>query len=699
MLAGSALIASPAGAAERLIVRFDGQTGSTERAGAIRAANARTAKTLVTGAQVVVAPDSADARRRLSRDPRVAGVETDHPVSAAAAAPNDPAFGSLWGLLNTGQTVRAVAGAAGEDLRALDAWDRTRGAGSTVAVLDTGTDLSITDLHVNAWSNPGETAANGLDDDGNGKVDDTTGWSFTSDSHDVADDHGHGTHVAGTAVAAADNSQGIAGVAPQARLMTVKVLAADGSGWASDIADGFDYAARQGAQVVNASLGGAGWSSYLRDAIARHPDVMLVAAAGNDAVDVDSSPQYPCAYDLPNVVCVAAHDNTGTLSSFSNFGALGVDLAAPGRDVLSWTPGGTLAYMSGTSMAAPHVAGAAALAASANPGTTPEALRDALIETARRSSALDGSSVSGGALDAAALLDAPPADPGTPPIVLTAPVLTGQPMIGQTLTADGAAFDGATSTGWRWEACRTDGGGCQTVSGESSRTLRVGTALRGRRVRTVAVATNSAGEITTASALTAPVTDPPPSVLSAPRILGDAVVGIRLLGDLGTWVNGAPDRIWFQRCTSDGASCALAGHGADYVVGPADVGRRLRIVVRASGPGGASTATSAPTASVVAAGPVDRRPRLRLTAVKRRTHGRRAVLRIRGRASLAGRVRVGICRRDARRDCRGAGATVTAGRWRRTVRLGRRFVSGRLRVRVTLVARDGSRASVRRTIR
>lgn len=403
LLGGPAV--APASGAERLIVGYTPQASAAERSAVARAADVRRVRRLITGHEVVVAP-SAAARQRLARDRRVRNVESDRRVTLAEAAPDDPAFSLLWGLRNTGQVVNGLTGTSGQDARVLEAWDLTRGAGVTVGVLDTGTDLENTDLSGNAWVNPGEIADNGNDDDANGFVDDVHGWNFVSMTSDVTDDHGHGTHVAGTALAVADNGLGIAGVAPDAKLLTLKVLDDSGAGWTSDIADAFEYAARQGARVVNASLSGPKRSSYLHDAIARHPGTLLVAAAGNDGVDVDVSPEYPCAYDLANVVCVAAHGSTGALASFSNRGATTVDLAAPGVNTLSWVPGGLLAYSSGTSMAAPHVTGAAALAAANSPRATPSAIREALVGSARSTPTLANTTVSGGALDAAALLSA-----------------------------------------------------------------------------------------------------------------------------------------------------------------------------------------------------------------------------------------------------------------------------------------------------
>lgn len=306
------------------------------------------------------------ALQALLADPGVAFAERDVRVQVAplAALPNDPGLRYQWGL---------------EKIGAPGAWALEEPAKpAVIAILDSGLQLDHPDLAPNLWTNPGEIPANDLDDDGNGWVDDVYGWRFeryydttvqtyvNAGSNDVQDDFGHGTHVAGIAAAAADNGEGAAGVAPRAQLMTVKVLDDTGAGWYSDIADGILYAADNGADVINLSLGAAYPSGVLERAAAyaRERGVVIVAAAGNTSGPV----LYPAA--LPDVLAVAASDQQDEPAVFSSYGPQ-VDLAAPGVNIYStWYNGGYLTQ-SGTSMAAPHVAGTAALLRAARPDLGP----------------------------------------------------------------------------------------------------------------------------------------------------------------------------------------------------------------------------------------------------------------------------------------------------------------------------------------
>jgi subtilisin family serine protease len=180
-------------------------------------------------------------------------------------------------------------------------------------VVDTGLDLGHPDLAANVWSNPGESGAgresNGADDDGDGLIDDTTGWDWAAGDNQGLDENGHGTHVSGTIAGRAGDGTGVAGVAWRARLMALRVLDETGSGRVSDAIKAYGYAAAHGARIVNASLGGGSFSRAERDAIGAARDVLFVVAAGNEGADGDTTPSYPCGYDLPNVVCVAASDH------------------------------------------------------------------------------------------------------------------------------------------------------------------------------------------------------------------------------------------------------------------------------------------------------------------------------------------------------------------------------------------------------
>jgi subtilisin family serine protease len=293
----------------------------------------------------------------MAHDPNVIAVEEDNRVQAALA-PNDSYWGQQWGPMK----VRAPA-----------AWDVTIGDPSiVVAVLDTGAQVDHSDLAGRLWVNPGEVPGNGLDDDGNGHVDDINGWRFGHDADDnpygsnvVDDDHGHGTHVTGIIVARGNNGQGIAGMAWGCRVMVVKVLDHEGDGYYSEVANGLVYATDNGARIANLSLGGPEKSQIMEDAIdyANAHDTVVIAAAGN----AGSAVLYPAAY--AGAVAVAATNQDDQRLSFSCYGPE-IDLAAPGSAIYSTCLGNRYCYMSGTSMAAPHVAGLAALLRSQRPDYT-----------------------------------------------------------------------------------------------------------------------------------------------------------------------------------------------------------------------------------------------------------------------------------------------------------------------------------------
>jgi subtilisin family serine protease len=287
-----------------------------------------------------------DAVRAFERDPRVAWAEPNA-VRTAGAVPNDAFFGEQWSLHNTGQSVDGVAGAAGADIDAVAAWQRTIGSPAVkVAVVDSGINFDQPDLAPNIWRNPGESGGgrehNGVDDDHNGFVDDWRGWDFVQQDNLPADNYGHGTHVAGTIAARGGNGLGVSGVAQRASLIPVRVLDNQDAGYCDEIAAGMAYAVRVGARIVNVSIGSRLPCQAERDVIESAPNTLFVVAAMNDGVNVDVDPFYPCAYPSANIVCVAATDARDRLIAFSDYGARSVDLAAPGVSILSsfvkWGP-------------------------------------------------------------------------------------------------------------------------------------------------------------------------------------------------------------------------------------------------------------------------------------------------------------------------------------------------------------------------
>jgi subtilisin family serine protease len=343
-------------------------------------------------------------------DPNVEYVEQNFRYNIDDVVPNDPYFNELWGLSNKGQGVNGKPGGLnGADINALKAWELSTGSDDiVVAVVDTGIDYDHNDLNSNMWVNENEIPDNGIDDDNNGVVDDIYGYNAVDDSGDPFDDNGHGTHCAGTIGATGDNNEGVVGVNWKVKLMALKFLSGDGSGSLNNALEAIDYALEMKKRGVNIrvlsnSWGGGDYSRALHDAIkaANDAGIIFVAAAGNSSLDTDKYPHYPSAYDVDNVVAVAAINNQDSLAGFSNYGAKTVDVAAPGVDVYSTVPKniGDYEFFSGTSMATPHVAGVAALILSRNPNMSPKDIAERLIKTATPVAALKGKVVSGGRVD------------------------------------------------------------------------------------------------------------------------------------------------------------------------------------------------------------------------------------------------------------------------------------------------------------
>jgi len=367
------------------------------------------------GADVAVAPDCVPAE------------------ILPAALPGDPSFAVEWGLLNTGQ----YGGTPGNDINATRAWDFTTGSRSVVvAVIDSGIDLTHPDLAANLWVNPGEIAGDGIDNDANGFVDDIHGWDFVDHDALPQDGFGHGTHVAGIIGAVGGNGIGVTGVNWQVSIMALRIQDDRGAGTTSAVLAALRYATMMrrdhGIMIVasnNSWEAPAGYSGVVEQAIREHgaAGITFVAAAGNNATNTDLTPRYPGGYDLPNVITVASLTPQGTLASSSNYGASSVDVAAPGAAIQSTYRSGGYTLLSGTSMAAPHVTGVAALLAAARPGITVAEIRAAILGTATPLPALAGK-VASGRLDAFAALGAIGAAPQPPPIVVP-PVVVVPPVI------------------------------------------------------------------------------------------------------------------------------------------------------------------------------------------------------------------------------------------------------------------------------
>ena len=364
----------------------------------------------------LIIEDGVSVRRKiqaLSADPRVLYAEPNYRYGPGAfPADLDP---RLWGLHNDGSY-----GLAGVDINATEAWGISTGSRQVVvAVIDSGLDGQHPDLVNNRWINVAEQGgADGVDDDGNGYVDDVFGWDFVDGDPDPSDPDGHGTHVAGI-IGAAGEMGGVVGVNWEVSLMACRFIGPYG-GSSADAVDAIEYAVDNGARVINASWGGPGYSQAVRDAIAYAHDhgVLFVTAAGNEGQDVDQMASYPGNYAVPNIVAVAATTSFDELAEFSNYGAVHVDVGAPGQAIYSTFPGGGYEWLDGTSMASPMVAGAAALALSIDETLAGEQLKQQILLAVDPVPDLEGRTVAGGRLDVGVLLAAvdnpSPADPDGP---------------------------------------------------------------------------------------------------------------------------------------------------------------------------------------------------------------------------------------------------------------------------------------------
>ncbi|MDL1988603.1 MAG: S8 family serine peptidase [Deltaproteobacteria bacterium] len=320
-------------------------------------------------------PDDVDIFQAISeyrQDPSVEYAEPNYLATIFSTYPNDTFFPAQWSLHNTGES----GGTNDADIDAPEAWDTTTGSSDVVvvAIIDTGVFLEHSDLGENIWQNTGETPGNGTDDDNNGFVDDVNGWDFYNDDNNPVDDNEHGTHVAGISSAVTDNGTGIAGVSWNSKIMAVKVLGSGGSGPYSGVANGIVYAADNGADVINLSLGGAFSSCTLREAIdyAYAHNCVIVASSGNTG---DSTINYPAGDD--KVIAVAATDYDDVRANFSTYGQV-IDVAAPGVSIYSTVLNNGYNTFDGTSMAAPHVSGIVALILSNNPQVTNTYIRKLL---------------------------------------------------------------------------------------------------------------------------------------------------------------------------------------------------------------------------------------------------------------------------------------------------------------------------------
>lgn len=336
-------------------------------------------------------------RQAFPHSPEQAAVAERDYLVFPSLLPDDTSFSQLWGMHNTGQT----GGTADADIDAVEAWDLTTGSREVlVGVIDTGVDRTHPDLVANMWRNPNEIAGNGVDDDRNGFVDDVNGWDFFADDNDPMDENNHGTHCSGTIGGVGNNVTGVTGVCWQVSIVGIRFLGPSG-GTTSDAIDSINYSRTLGVDLTSNSWGGGGFSALLQTAIvnAGQADQLFVVAAGNDGANMDLSLQYPAGYSAENIVSVASSTDRDARSSFSNYGRTSVDIAAPGSSILSTVRGGGYLTYSGTSMATPHVAGAAALLKSLAPTISATQIKAELLTTVDPLPAFATTTVSGGRLN------------------------------------------------------------------------------------------------------------------------------------------------------------------------------------------------------------------------------------------------------------------------------------------------------------
>jgi serine protease len=467
-----------------VLVRFRPGASNAARAGARAAAGATTIRRyrIVPGLELVRTTQSPEATiAALRASPAVAYAELDQVMRMSEDPPqrfpSDPTFyPASWGMHNDGQFFNNRQATAGADVNAPEAWYVTTGdPGFVVAIIDTGIQWTHHNLNDNIWTNPGEVL-DGIDNDGNGYIDDVRGWDFYSQDNDPDDENGHGTHVAGTVGAeegGPEELKGVVGMMWQCRLMPLRFLGPTGSGLMSDAALALQYATEKGVKVSNNSYGYVGGAiiQSLYDAInaSKSVDHIVVAAAGNGGTDGigdnndGNKKVYPASFNLDNIISVAATDMSDARPSWSNYGPTSVDLGAPGVYILStylldWGgPGYTQRFLDGTSMAAPHVAGTVGLVYCQNPGWSYQQVRAKVIDTARPVPSLAGKTVSGGVLDAAAALGvivpeppAPPAAPGTPSLTKLGGGQVRAAWADNSINEDGFRVQRETKSGANW---------------------------------------------------------------------------------------------------------------------------------------------------------------------------------------------------------------------------------------------------------
>ena len=331
---------------DELLVKFksDIEKGSIQKAHALLGANKMKEFKFI-GFQHIKLPAGMSVEEGIQKylqNPDVEYVQPNYILRIKTTTPNDTGYANLWGLHNTGQTVNNTSGIVDADIDAPEAWDITTGSDNVViAVIDSGVAYDHPDLKDNIWTNPGETSCtDGIDNDGNGYVDDCKGWDFVGNDNAPYDFNGHGTHISGTIAAKGNNGLGVVGVNWNVRIMPIRTFDASGSGTTANFISGIQYATQGGANIINGSWGSYTYNQALFDAITDFGQAggLFIAASGNESNNNDLYPSYPGSYSSPYIISVAATDQNDTLASFSNYGATSVDVGAPGVNIYSTLP-------------------------------------------------------------------------------------------------------------------------------------------------------------------------------------------------------------------------------------------------------------------------------------------------------------------------------------------------------------------------
>lgn len=631
---------SAAYAANEILVQFAANATAAQFANARAAVSGRAVEAIQTASmrdggsgrlERIMVPQRLGVERAIAaiaRRPGVVFAEPNWKITTSAAS-NDPFYTTssrLWGMYGDDQPV--AAGPSGSTNQFGSQAEKAWAAGFTgsqtvyVGVLDEGIDINHPDLKANIWSNPFDIPGDGIDNDGNGYADDVNGWDFYSRDNTVYDGgtgDQHGTHVAGTIGGVGGNGIGVAGVSWNVTLIPLKFLGADG-GYTSDAVKALDYLTdlkvRHGLNVVasNNSWGGGGYSTALHSAINRSANagILFVAAAGNSALNTDVSANYPSNYSTLQatstaraaayeaVVSVAALTSTGGLASYSNYGSTTVDLAAPGSSINSTLPGNTYGAFSGTSMAAPHVAGAVALYAAAYPGASAAEIRTAILNAARPTASLAGKAVTGGRLDIAAALNvAPPVEiaiaggrinegnVGTTPLVFT---MTLSAASTDPVTVDYATVSGTATAGSDFLAVS---GTLSFAPGETVRTITVDvisdTLHEADETFSVVLANASANaRIVAGSATGTILNDDAAPVPTTPQLRIDSVSGLENAGWFRftvTLSEPVSSRVTVRFGTANGT--AKAGRSGDYTAtsgtltfNPGETSKTVSVAIR-----------------------------------------------------------------------------------------------------------------------